>query len=234
MAGGMLRVLRPTFSAEPSSSSCQWTTPQSQASLLDVSAQTRAPDSSSASAVSPSAASVSGVACRLMVHRSPPVTIVDCPRNASAMRSRASARRAATGSLAGSTAGASDVSAGTFFREPLTDAARSAFQSEKPQIVGCEPKDSSHSYGKGAQRARCGFSGETRRDGPLRALRRALARLFGTTKPHSKSQRSIPQRLRRARAHRSEVPTQSFSSQAASIARATRSPCSGVRRARNT
>ena len=57
MAGGMLRVLRPTFSAEPSSSSCQWTTPQSQASLLDVSAQMRAPDSSSASAVSPSAAS---------------------------------------------------------------------------------------------------------------------------------------------------------------------------------
>jgi len=47
-------------------------------------------------------------------------------------------------------------------REPLNNSARSAFQSEKPQIVGGEPSDSSHSYGQGSQRARCGFSGETR------------------------------------------------------------------------
>jgi len=47
-------------------------------------------------------------------------------------------------------------------REPLNNSARSAFQSEKPQIVWGEPSDSSHSYGRGSQRARCGFSGETR------------------------------------------------------------------------
>jgi len=38
---------------------------------------------------------------------------------------------------------------------------RSAFQSEKPQIVRCDTSDSSRSYGRVAQRARCGFSGET-------------------------------------------------------------------------
>ena len=43
-AGGMLRVLRPTFRAVSSPSSCQCTTPQSHASLLDVSAETRAPN----------------------------------------------------------------------------------------------------------------------------------------------------------------------------------------------
>ncbi len=46
-------------------------------------------------------------------------------------------------------------------KEPLNNSAWSAFQSEKPQIVWCEPSDSSHSYGRGSQRARCGFSGET-------------------------------------------------------------------------
>jgi len=30
-----------------------------------------------------------------------------------------------------------------------------------PQIVWCDPSDSSLSYGRGAQRARCGISGET-------------------------------------------------------------------------
>ena len=46
-------------------------------------------------------------------------------------------------------------------REPLNNSARSAFQSEKPQIVWCDTSDSSRSYGRVAQRARCGFSGET-------------------------------------------------------------------------
>jgi len=46
-------------------------------------------------------------------------------------------------------------------REPLNTSARSAFQSEKPQIVWCDTSDSSRSYGRVAQRARCGFSGET-------------------------------------------------------------------------
>src|SRR6056297_4357058 len=46
-------------------------------------------------------------------------------------------------------------------RESLNNSARSAFQSEKPQIVRGEPSDSSHSYGRDSPRARCGFSGET-------------------------------------------------------------------------
>jgi len=46
-------------------------------------------------------------------------------------------------------------------REPLNNSARSAFQSEKPQIVWCDVSDSSRSYDRTAQRARCGFSGET-------------------------------------------------------------------------
>jgi len=67
--------------------------------------------------------------------------------------------------------------------------------------VWCEPSDSSHRYGRGSQRARCGFSGETLRDGPLRGLRLAWTRLFGTTKPRSpKPSRSLPQRRRRAHA----------------------------------
>jgi hypothetical protein len=45
--------------------------------------------------------------------------------------------------------------------EPLNNSARSAFPSEKSQIVWCDPSDSSRRYGRGAQRARCGFSGET-------------------------------------------------------------------------
>src|SRR6056297_2924820 len=86
--------------------------------------------------------------------------------------------------------------------EPLIELTRSAFQSEKPQIVRCGPSDSSHSYGRGSQHARCGFSGETLRDRPVRALRCVSARLFGTTKPHSpKPQRSIP--------HRPVAPAQS-------------------------
>jgi len=166
----------------------------------------RAPDSSSASAVSPSVARVSGTVCRLMVQRSPPATaddsvLPDLPKNASASRSSASARRAATGSLISSTAGSSHVSAGTFCREPLSNSARSAFQSEKPQIVWCEPSDSSRSYDRGPQRARCGFSGETLRDGPLRALCRVLGRLFGTTKPrspkHTRGPAKAPSRPRR-------------------------------------
>ena len=46
-------------------------------------------------------------------------------------------------------------------REPLNNYARSAFQSEKPQITWCDASDSSRSYGRVARRARCGFSGET-------------------------------------------------------------------------
>jgi len=46
-------------------------------------------------------------------------------------------------------------------KEPLNKSTRSAFQSEKPQIVRCDTSDSSSSYGRVAQRARCGFSGET-------------------------------------------------------------------------
>jgi len=71
----------------------------------------------------------------------------------------------------------------TAAREPLNNSVRSAFQSEKPQIVWCDPSDSSRHalivslsgasclrqsapatkrrYGRGAQRSRCGFSGET-------------------------------------------------------------------------
>jgi hypothetical protein len=45
--------------------------------------------------------------------------------------------------------------------EPLNNSVRSAFQSEKPQIVWCDPSDSSRRYGRGMQRSRCGFSGET-------------------------------------------------------------------------
>jgi len=47
-------------------------------------------------------------------------------------------------------------------REPLNKSMRSAFQSEKPQIVRAATSDSSRSYGRIASRARCGFSGETR------------------------------------------------------------------------
>jgi len=46
-------------------------------------------------------------------------------------------------------------------KEPLNNYVRSAFQSEKPQIVWCVASDSSRSYGRVARRARCGFSGET-------------------------------------------------------------------------
>jgi len=83
----------------------------------------------------------------------------------------------------------------------MNTSARSAFQSEKPQIVWGDPSDSSRSYDRGSQRARCGFSGETPRDGPLRGLRFVWTRLFGTTKPRSpKPSRSLPQGRRRARA----------------------------------
>ena len=72
----------------------------------------------------------------------------------------------------------------------------------------CDPRDSSLSYGRGSNRARCGFSGETLRDGPVRALRCVLARLFGTTKPHSpKPQRSIPHRPVAPAQGCSEVPS---------------------------
>ncbi|MDT8439894.1 MAG: hypothetical protein RQ729_12895 [Wenzhouxiangellaceae bacterium] len=46
-------------------------------------------------------------------------------------------------------------------REPLNKSARSAFQSEKPQIVRAVASDSSRRYGRVTSRARCGFSGET-------------------------------------------------------------------------
>jgi len=46
-------------------------------------------------------------------------------------------------------------------REPLNNSARSAFQSEKPQIVRAVASDSSRRYGRVTSRARCGFSGET-------------------------------------------------------------------------
>ena len=46
-------------------------------------------------------------------------------------------------------------------REPLNNSARSAFLPQKPHLVWCDPSDSSRSYGRGAQRARCGFCGET-------------------------------------------------------------------------
>jgi len=46
-------------------------------------------------------------------------------------------------------------------REPLNKSARSAFQSEKPQIVRAVASDSSRGYGRVTSRARCGFSGET-------------------------------------------------------------------------
>ena len=84
-------------------------------------------------------------------------------------------------------------------REPLNKSARSAFPSEKPQIVRCDASDSSLSYGRVAQRARCGFSGETLWDGPLRGLRLVWTRSFGMTKPRSsKPSRRLPQSLRRA------------------------------------
>jgi len=47
-------------------------------------------------------------------------------------------------------------------REPLNNSARSAFWSERPQIGRCGASDSSHSYGRAAQRSRCGLSGKTR------------------------------------------------------------------------
>ena len=73
--------------------------------------------------------------------------------------------------------------------------------SERPQIVRCDASDSSRSYGRVAQRSRCGLSGKTLRDGPLRGLRLVWARSFGMTKPRSpKPSRSLPQRRRRARA----------------------------------
>ena len=84
---------------------------------------------------------------------------------------------------------------------PLDNPARSAFLPEKPQIVWGGPSDSSHSYGRGSPRARCGFSGATLWDGSVWALRCVSARLFGITKLHSpKPQRSIP--------HRPVAPTQ--------------------------
>src|SRR6056297_406002 len=54
-----------------------------------------------------------------------------------------------------------DFDTGWVLKEPLNNYARSAFQSEKPQIVWCDTSDSSHRYGREARRARCGFSGET-------------------------------------------------------------------------
>ncbi len=47
-------------------------------------------------------------------------------------------------------------------KEPLNNSARSAFRSEKPQIVRCDASDSSRSYGRVTRLSRCGFSGETR------------------------------------------------------------------------
>ena len=46
-------------------------------------------------------------------------------------------------------------------KEPLNKSARSAFQSEKPQIVRAVASDSSRRYGRVTSRARCGCSGET-------------------------------------------------------------------------
>jgi hypothetical protein len=46
-------------------------------------------------------------------------------------------------------------------KEPLNNSARSAFWSERPQIVRCNTSDSSRSYGRVAQRSRCGLSGKT-------------------------------------------------------------------------
>src|SRR6056297_326127 len=43
-------------------------------------------------------------------------------------------------------------------KEPRDRAARSEFQSEIPQIVWCDPTDSSHRYGRGSQRARWGMA----------------------------------------------------------------------------
>jgi len=56
---------------------------------------------------------------------------------------------------------ASALLAASAAREPLNNSARSAFQSEKPQIVWCDASDSSRSYGRGSRRASCDFSGET-------------------------------------------------------------------------
>jgi len=46
-------------------------------------------------------------------------------------------------------------------RKLLNNDARSAIQSEKPQIVWCGANDSSRRYNRVLQRARCRFSGET-------------------------------------------------------------------------
>jgi len=56
-------------------------------------------------------------------------------------------------------------------KEPRDRAARSEFQSEIPQIVWCDPTDSSHRYGRGSQRARWGISGERH---PCRLVSRFL------------------------------------------------------------
>ena len=45
--------------------------------------------------------------------------------------------------------------------EPLNNSARSAFWSERPRIGRCGASDSNHSYGRVAQRSRCGLSGKT-------------------------------------------------------------------------
>jgi len=46
-------------------------------------------------------------------------------------------------------------------KEPLNNSARSAFQSEKPQIVCRDTSDSSRRYGRVAQQTRWALSGET-------------------------------------------------------------------------
>ena len=65
-------------------------------------------------------------------------------------------------------------------REPLNNSVRGAFQSEKPQIVWCDASDSSRRYDLVAQRARCGFSGETHMG---RARDQVRGRLFAGHPP---------------------------------------------------
>jgi hypothetical protein len=86
---------------------------------------------------------------------------------------------------------------------PLGRPARSAFRSERPQIVWRDARDSSRRYGRGSQRARCGLAVETLRDGPLRGLRRVWTRSFGLSQTTlAQATPEPPARARRARAGR--------------------------------
>jgi len=84
--------------------------------------------------------------------------------------------------------------------EPLINYARSAFLSQKLQIVLGELTDSSTATPEASNVRDTAFAAKPGRDAPLRALRPVLVRSLGITEPHSPNpDRSITKKLRRTR-----------------------------------